>query len=75
MKKLLLLAALLNVNTVFAEIEDGYENEIRLGGAYFQNVYKTKERNEYTPYGVFNFHNFDSAIEINKSIPFRGQSG
>ena len=63
MKKLLLVAALLNVNTVFAEIEDDYENEIRLGGAYFQNVYKTKERNEYTPYGVFNFHNFELSTD------------
>lgn len=59
MKKLLLLVTLLNVITVFAETEDEYKNEIKLGGAYLQNVYKTKKRSEYIPYGVFNFHNFE----------------
>ena len=54
MKKLVLLAALLNVVTVFAEKEDKHKNKISIGGTYFQGLYKTKKKSGYTPYASFN---------------------
>ena len=49
MKKLVLLATLLNVVTVFAEKEDKHKSKISIGGAYFQNLYKTKKKSGYMP--------------------------
>ena len=54
MKKLVLLATLLNVVTVFAEKEDKHKSKISIGGAYFQNLYKTKKKSGYMPYATFN---------------------
>ena len=54
MKKLVLLATLLNAVTIFAEKEDGHKNKISIGGAYFQDMYKTKKRSGYMPYATFN---------------------
>lgn len=54
MKKLVLLTAILNVVTVFAEKEDKHKNKISIGGAYFQNLYKTKKKSSYMPYATFN---------------------
>lgn len=54
MKKLVLLTALLNVVTVFAEKEDKHKNKISIGGVYFQNLYKTKKKSSYMPYATFN---------------------
>ena len=63
MKKLVLLAVLLNAVAVFAEKEDEHKSKISLGGAYFQDIYKTEKRAGYQPYVAFEFNNFGN-LEI-----------
>lgn len=64
MKKLVLLATLLNAVMIFAEKEGEYKNKISIGGSYFQNMYKTKKKSGYMPYASFdsNFANLEISL-------------